>query len=333
MATYIHPAPLELRAIEQSLLPPMMDDPIFDILPIEETDDLDLAWDIEDDYIGLQQPRGLDGTPMLVKRVGSKRFLVEAGVYGEFIPLTESDILKSGRPGTFADHFDVTGQVMRYQKQLLTRRINLIKRIGWGLVTTGAYSLANAYGTIVHADQFTLQSQAVSVAWGTVATAKPLADFRAAKTKARGYSIDLGAGATAYMNQTTFNKMISNTNTNDLAGKRTSGLATVMGLADVNTVMLAEGLPRIVIYEGGYKDAAGTFQLFIPDDKVVIIGRRLDGAKIGNYRMTLNSVSGRGAYTEVLVSKDIPKVISVHDGHNGGPVLFYPSAIVGLTGV
>jgi hypothetical protein len=40
-----------------------------------------------------------------------------------------------------------------------------------------------------------------------------------------------------------------------------------------------------------------------------------------------------GAYTKIVDngSTDVPRNIVVHEGHNGGPVLFYGTAIVVMT--
>lgn len=336
MATaYLYPSSAELREIEQDLLPNLtMNDPIFSILPIEEVNDTLLLWEVENNYKGLQQGRGMNGRPPSVQMVGGSRLQARPGVYGEFILLEEEDLLRRRMYGSYADRIDIEPLVMRAQNQLLYRRISRISNIGWTLLSTGTYSVPGPNGVEIAGDTFTFQTFTASVTWATSATATPLADFRAVKLLARGHSVDFGAGARAFMNQTTFNRLIANTNANDLAGKRTAGLASVLGVSDVNTVLLAEGLPTIVIYEGGYVDSSGTFQLYIPDGKVIVVGRRMSGAALGNYRMTLNinrDPIGAGPYTQVLVQDEVPHNVEVHDGHNGGPVIYYPSAIVQMS--
>jgi hypothetical protein len=334
MSAYVYPSSAELRTIEQSLLPTLTaDDPIFEIFPIEEVEDTRLIWEIEGDYTGLQQARGVNGQPAIVQEVGTSRFSADPGVYGEFMRLDEEDLLRRRQFGTWSDRVNLDDLIARMQVRLLDRRYARIKQIGWSLATTGAFSVAGPNGVILHKDQFTLQSFNAAVAWSTVATATPLADFRAMKLKARGYSLDFGAGATAYMNQTTFNNMISNTNSADLAGRRTSGLAGVLSLADTNMVLAGEGLPRIVIYEGGYKADGGTWTQFLADGKVLIKGSRPGNRPLGNYRMTLNinnnpPQGAPGSYTAVKVNEEIPVTVEVHDGHNGGPVLYYPAGLI-----
>lgn len=335
MPTYLYPSSAELKEIEQDLLPNLtMNDPIFSILPIEEVDDTLLLWEIEDNYKGLQQGRGMNGRPSLVAMVGGKRLQVRPGVYGEYIQLDEEDLLRRRMFGTFAEGINIEPLVMKAQTQLLSRRIARLSHIGWTLLGTGAYSVAAPNGVEVAGDSFTFQTFTASIAWATSATATPLANFRAVKLLQRGHSVSFGAQAKAFMNQVTFNRMIANTNQDDLAGKRTSGLGTVLGLSDINTVLLQEDLPQIQIFEGGYVDEDGDFQLYLADGEVIVVGKRTSGAAIGNYRMTLNINNepvAAGPYTKVIVGEDVPKSVQVHDGHNGGPVIYHPTAIVRMS--
>jgi len=63
-----------------------------------------------------------------------------------------------------------------------------------------------------------------------------------------------------------------------------------------------------------------------------VVGKRPGGQMVGEYRMVRNANNPNdapGAYTHVIVPKDhLPVSIQVHDGHNGGPVIQYPSSVV-----
>jgi hypothetical protein len=96
-------------------------------------------------------------------------------------------------------------------------------------------------------------------------------------------------------------------------------------------------LPTIRIYDDGYLDDAGSFTLFVPNNKVIVIGQRPNNAEVGEYRFTRN-VNNRGfapgPYTMVedtLDANNPPRKLQVHRGHNGGPVIYYPSAVVVMT--
>jgi len=103
-----------------------------------------------------------------------------------------------------------------------------------------------------------------------------------------------------------------------------------------------DNLPNIVPYDMGYladpatPGGASTFVPFIPDATAIVIGKRTDGAPIGNYQMVRNATNpdmGPGAYMKVIDRGEIqvPRAIEVHDGHNGGPAIFFPSAIVRMS--
>jgi len=91
--------------------------------------------------------------------------------------------------------------------------------------------------------------------------------------------------------------------------------------------LLNEGLPQIVVYDEGYLDDSHTFQLFIATGKVLVTGIRTDGGQIGEYLMTRNVNNpgfAPGAYQKIVDHGDKRvRVNRSHDGHNGGPVLFY----------
>jgi hypothetical protein len=335
MATYAYPTNAELNKVAQSLLPvKTLDDPIFGILPIERKDYPVVMWEQMDDYIGLQQLRGLGGQPNRVAVTGGKRYTMDPGVYGEFISLGETELTMRRPYGEFNGSMDVTELVLEKQDQLMTRRINRIKYIGWTLISAGTFSVSLPTGGVAHTDTYTTQTYSGS-AWGTAGSGTPLADFRAVQLKQRGYSLDFGAGAVAYMNRVTANKLLANTNAADLGGKKVAfGASATSSINDFNTILEGEGLPKIVVYDGGYKNDSGTFVPFIADNKTVVIGRRLDGLPIGHYQMTRNaSAPGMqpGEYSFAYTTPEPPVTVNVHDGHNGGPTLEFPSAIVILT--
>jgi hypothetical protein len=175
---------------------------------------------------------------------------------------------------------------------------------------------------------------------GDCGDATPLADFRAVQLLSRGHSVRFDQTARAYMNRVTWNNFIKNTNAADFGGKKGMGLQSLTSLGDANTILTGEGLPNIVVFDGGFLNDAGTFVPFIADAKVVVVGQRTDGGRIGGYRMTRNANNpglAPGAYTEVIdrgeagSGKQIPRTIEVHDGHNGGPVIYFPSGIVILS--
>jgi len=336
MATnYQYPTNSELQLIDREVMLTLtMDDPIFDIMPIVDVNAFDLMWDIPGNVTGLTNLRGLNGQPGNVAALGANRFKVRPGVYGEFMTIDEEEMTTRAQLGTWNIPIDVSDLVRERQDQLIQRRIDRIRVQGWALIANGTFTVLNTHTGITHTDTFDLQDYNAST-WATVASATPLGDFRAAKLLHRGHGVSFGAGARAYMNQSTFNSMVANTNASDLFGKRTAGLATVLGLTDINNVLLQEDLPQIVIYDEGYLDDTGTFQLFLATGKVVIVGKRPGSQTIADYAMARNANNANVApgpydFVKNRTGETVPPTIEVHSGFNGGPRLYYPTAIIDM---
>lgn len=338
----VFPTATELSLIERSLLPVLtQDDEIFKMFPIVEKDSPLIEWEQKDSFRGLMSPRGINGSPESIKLLGSNRFQMKPGRYGNYIPINETDIELRRQVGTVNTPIPIDDLVIDAQEQLLNIRINRLRKILWDLVSTGTYSVPSGLaGAIMATDTFPLQTSTAATAWATVASATPLADLRALKLKLRGYSTEFGKGSKMYANSLYVNYLLNNANSNDLAGKRRDMGATFNVLEDVNRVMTASDLPEIVEYDKGYYDDSGTFQTFIPNNKVVVVGKRTNNATVGEFHMTRNANNPNaepGPYTMVVDSlgdgnsQPVPRTIQVHDGFNGGPAIFYPQSIIILT--
>lgn len=338
MSTFVYPTAAELREIERTKTPVLtLSDPIFTHMPIRESDNFVLMWEQRDNFTGLQGLRGLDGQPAKVDAKGLKRFQMLPGVYGEFMAITEEELTLRRNPGSWATPINIEPLVMERQDQLLNRRIDRIRQIGWN-VFQGKFTVSGNNG-LVHADAYPVTKYTASVTWATRNTATPLQDFRNVQLFEEGQSgVSFGTNAKAYMNRRSFNDMVANLNTNDLAGRRTSGLNSVLTFDEINRVLMGEGLPQIVIHNDGYLDDSGTWVHFIPNNRVVVVGYRTGGTT-AEYQMVRNATNPNlepGAYTRVWDSAlddggRPPRRIEVHDGHNGGPALFFPGDIVNMT--
>lgn len=333
----VYPTAQKLRTIEQDLLPLMVrDDPVFDVFPMVNDDTDLLRWEQKDNYVGLQQLRGINNRPPRISRIGTKGYLARPGVYGEYGVIDEEEITKRRPFGTIGGPpIDISEPVMEIQEQLLIRRLNRVRQIAWLLMATGTFAVSNGQGVLMHTDAYTMQTFTATVPWGTTATAHPLADLRLAKILGRGKSVVFDGASRIWVNAVTANNIMNNANAADLFGRRGMVGTTLNSLTDINAIFLANDLPQIKVYDEGYLDDTGTFQLFIPNNVAILIGRRSNNAPLGEYRMTRNANNpgaAPGPYMRVIdninTTLEVPRQITVHDGHNGGPVLFYPSAIV-----
>lgn len=339
MATYLYPQLREMRELDPTLsAPDKMNDPILDqVFPIVNSNAAFLEWSVDADDQGLQQLRGLDGSPLGVTRLGKTHYVERPGVYGEFQTIGETE-LTTRAGSTMGDvTIDVGDLTSKSFRQLNSREITRIRQIAWTLLTTGTFSVAGKESTLVHTGTYTQQTYNASD-WNTTTTSTPLADFRAVQALGPEYGTNFGAQSMAVMNRRTANLLFASTTATDIFGRRTSGGGTVMNKDEVNRVLLGEDLPQIVIMDDGYKNDSGTFTRFIGNDIVVVIGIRQTGDKIGEYRMTRNAnnpgfAPGHYEYIKdyaqgINAPKETPPRIEVHVGHNGGPVFLRPGSTV-----
>jgi hypothetical protein len=339
MPTFTYPTNRELQAIGPVKVARLTQNRVgFQILPMRNVPFGAVQWKQADNYFGLQQLRGLDGAPTHVKRVGERTYIYEPGVYGEFMHITETELTM--RAGSNMDPnavIDVTDLVAGLQDQLSVRELDRIELIIWTLIMTGTFSVLLPSGEIGFTATFTLSTHAGSD-WSTAASSTPLKDFRDARIANVGLGANFGAAATAYANSTTIARMLGNTNTADLGGRRVEGGNTVQNLGQANAILVGNDAPRIVEYDEGYYNDSNVFARFIPDDKVAIIGQRPGGQRVGEYVLTRNAnnpgyAPGRYEYVNDKTGngggiRQTPPNIEVHAGHNGGPVLYYPGSIL-----
>jgi hypothetical protein len=333
MADFLYPENSVLTEVAQEKTATMAQaDPLDEFIPIENIDSHLVEWEQEDNWVGLQQVRGINGAPPRVKATGAKRYAMQPGVYGEFEPIDELELTTRRKLGMFGTPVSINDLVGKRQDKLLSRQYDRINQIRWTLVTTGTFAVVNADNVVMHTDTFTLQTFTATVPWATYATATPLADLRAVQLLAVGKGVRFDSTSVLFLNRITLNDMLKNANAADLAGRRTNGLNTLLALnlAELNTILAGEDLPQIRVQDDGYVNDAGTFVPYIANAKATVIGRRIDGNPIGKYLMTRNANNPESAPGEYSKVKDeaIPRLIEVHQGHNGGPALMFPSAIV-----
>lgn len=333
---FTFPTSAELSLIERDKLAVLtMDDPIFDLFPIENSDAAKVMWEQKDNFTGLMSIRGLNGSPGHVAAKGMRRFEMNPGRYGSFALIEEGDLELRRQLGTLGQPISLDELVGDRQDQLLDRRINRMRWILWTLVTTGTFSVASDDGGIVHTDTYPFQTQTALVAWSSLTTATPLKDLRSLKLKARGHSVRFDRAGKMYMNLNTANYLLNNSNAADIGGKRVEMGATFNTIDDLNKLLAAADLPSVEIHDEGYLNDSGTFVPWIADDVVVVIGKRTTGEPIGKFKLTRNASNpdmAPGPYTYVTDSLDtgvkIPRNIRVDDGFNGGPTMEFPSAVV-----
>jgi hypothetical protein len=345
---FIYPTAAEIDTIESDLTARNEQGRLgLQLMPIVGRNTAKVRWKQRDNYHGLQALRGLDGAPTRVNRVGQKIYEYEPGVFGEFVDITETELTtRAGDVDILSTPIDVSDITMEADEYLIQRELDRVESSIWTLLTTGTISikLDGPDGTqIGWQDTYPIQQYTATTPWSNNGGSTPITNFQAVQQlgQAAGHSVDLGGGAMACMNNVTANRLLNNSNAADLSGKRVNFGNSINSIPNVNQFLIAQNLPKIVTYDFGYfskpKAVGGIYQKFIPDGVVVVVGARPGNVAIGNYIKTRNANVGFAAKSYRFVidrmngqnaERRVPPNMEVHRGHNGGPAIYYPSAIV-----
>lgn len=334
MAVFDFPTDSELVRVGQVKFQRLTDQRVvFRWFPVRDRDFEIVEWEQRDDFGGLQQLRGYNGMPPKVGWVGGKRFRETPGVYGEQKSIDELTLARRRQFGATKVRINIDDLVVEAQDHLLLRRLDRIELTLWLLAAFGTFSVAHPNGGIQHTGTYNVQVVDASD-WTDHTLGTPLLDLRAPKITGRGKNVSFGSQAVAVMNEITANHLFSNQNDNDLYG-RVKNLFVNGQLgseAQANRVLSTEGTPQILIYDEGYLDDTNTYVPFIPDNRVVIFAKLPAGEVHGEYMMVrnVNNVDmAPGPYTKVIDRTDrVPREVEIHDGHNGGPALYWPGGIM-----
>lgn len=319
--------------------------PTFRLFPVQERQQWRLEWEQRDNYRGFQQLRGLDGQPSYVRMLGFNRFSQEPGVFGEYMRLDEAQMTMRAAMsvglGEFEDSVarpvDISDLVTVRQDYLNARETDLLEWMGWAILLNGTFTLLGPTGA-KFAATFPIQNATLSD-WSVHNAATPLGDLLGITLLARGKSVSFGAGAELFENAISVSHILLNNNTADIGGMRAAlgGIArtgTPINIEDANKLFTSQQVATIINYDEGYmRESDGAFTVWIPNDEGVLVGRRTNGEPVGEYHMVRNINNANatpGRYTKVIdtVDREVPRTISIHQGHNGGHVVYYPSAII-----
>lgn len=333
------PTNFEIIQLQMELFPRYLQGRVgLEILPFRESDFSEIILNQPDIFKGLQQFRGLNKpTPAVPERYNpyGTYCKIEPGYWGEHDTLNEEILTKWAQPGSCGAPLDVTGHITLLQQRLLERRANRAEYNVWQVLVYGRYTALNASGQVIFEAQFNNQSISAAIPWTNFPGSFPLRDFRQIQLLGRGTSARFDSCARAYMNRETANLLLSNTNPNDVGRVGLSACCTFMSPDQINQQFLAQGLPQIVIYDQGFVDDNGSFNTYIPYGYVVVVGCRPGDVPVGHYWLTRNAVncpvgSGFWQFMSDTCDREIPRKITIADGHNGGPALEYPRAVVVL---
>lgn len=334
---YAYPTNFEMEEINRDLMPRLREGRVFlDLFPEEYEDTSHVIWEQRDNIVGLMQGRGYNNPPSAVAALGSKIYDMLPSVLGDFVPLDEQMLTERRQVGNASEAVPIYDLVGDATTQLIVRQYDLIEFVLSQILVTGQYQIFRRK-TLIGTDTLPIPTYAGTTAWSNYTTATPLFDLKNAVLFRRGHSVDF-SGGWAIMNATQANYLTLNQNSADLFGRRTTGLATVNTIKALNEQILdaGDGLPQVLVYDKGFLDDSGRYNLFIPTGTVLLVGRRETGEAPGRtcYTRTMsNEPAGKpGPYAFVTDTQEKtgrpPRGIEVHRGFNFGPKVIYPSCFV-----
>ena len=334
MPTFVYPTNRELEEIVQDLIPRLEEGrKLLALMPYTFRDTAQVEWEQEDNYYGLMAVRGINGQPGNVAKVGAKKYVMKPGYYGEFHQVDEDEMTEARELGTLGDTINLDQLIVRRMKHLMVRRFNRMEDTISKFLRLGIFQNYSDSGAAVHTDRFTVTSRTPGTLWSTAATSTPLADLRSWKASGEfGTSSRFGKDSTLLGTTQTINYLLNNTNAGDLGGKRLGGGNSINSVGDLNTVLAGNDLPQLDEYN---ETADGTNPL-IPHGKLIWVGTRPNGQRLGEFVGTRNinggDSSNDGIYSKVVDNGDraVPRQIQVHHGFNGGPAIYFPSAVQSL---
>jgi hypothetical protein len=317
------------------------------ILPFREVPTQKVQWDELDNERGMTAPHNMDADPKVGQRPGSNVKEYKPMYFKETDVIKESELLMARAYATLGGVVDLGEIVARILKARMDKNRLRAEDLRWQALT-GQISI-NENGVKIE-ETFDVQVYNALVPWANSANSAPLKDLDALALMFRGTGATM-QGAKLYLNRKQLNRLLENTNANDIAGFRAENFRNLnFSLADLNKICVARGLPEIVEYDGGMYRDDGSYRIFVPDDTGVVEGMRPMGEKAGDFCLTptlhrtKNGMPAPGMFSFIEVNgqsnggqvgisaEDLgrgknPK-IEITGGLAGGPRLMFKRSII-----
>jgi hypothetical protein len=317
------------------------------ILPETNSMHQKVRWDERDHDRGMTNAHVMGTDPKVDRRMGSVTREYEPIPFKETDLFKEDEILRSRELGTLNQTLDLSREIARTAKNRLDKTRIRMEWLRWQTLL-GSISI-NENGVKVN-ETFPVQPHDAAVAFSTVATAAPLKEFNAVKLKFRKTGAS-AQGGKAYLNQTTANSILENQNANDLKGFQNANFTQLpYSIEEANKILSVRGLPELVVYDEGYIDENDDLQLFIPDGKIIVVGKRPAGQTVGDWVSTpslhrnvdgqpapgyFSIVEVNGQSSEIVGAVSMSQLgqgknpkVEITGGIYGGTRLIYPKSVV-----
>ncbi|MDW8293260.1 MAG: hypothetical protein RML84_09245 [Anaerolineae bacterium] len=299
-------------------------------------------------FRGIVQWRGMGGTarptraPFLFE---NDVCFVRPGYWAEYQEVDEVFLRSFAQPGTHSAPIDL----VEYERQLMfdiSMKLHQLKELLiWQALTNGYVEERDENGTIVWSQRYRIIRARFAISACDVQNSTPLADLACIVNSVIGVS---GArfdtdGAVMYANSRTWECLLRNQNPRDLGRMGQTACCDVPSLERLAQFFVARGLPVPRKYNGIWNDNQGRPQFYIPTGKIVIIGRRVDGQRLGAFYMPPTLIQAGsdtlGNHGTFVVRQDNAssdsrmewrgkRVIRYTYGLEGIPVLEYPTSVI-----
>lgn len=301
------------------------------LFPLTKKDEVVLKYERRQLNTGVQAARGLGGPTQPVKKPGLDALSVAPGYYGDHYDITEEELVNLRDAGKWDDFENYDAQAARGTQHLTGRFLDRCELSSAQIITTGGFTAVNAQGVVYHQDVFDVPQYTPGTLFSDLNNSQPLNYIRdLIPALELGRSVSFRKGF-LLMSRPTVNLIIKNQNPADLNGRRLQYGQTVNSVDDLNDLLLSNDLPRVKVYDAGYyldpPGRAPTFNRFLTNGKIVLVGVRDDGELLGEYRLTRAAQNERSAPGEWYQVEDRrqkdPCKVTLRAGHNGGPVPYY----------
>jgi hypothetical protein len=322
-----------IRRLAQRKLPRLMENRLgLELLPITKVNANVITYERLGVFRGLMASRHVSGPAGRTRLPGGESWSAPPGYYATTTVIGEQDMINRRELGSWTDWDGDAKQTGLASDQITQQMLDRMEKNVFDLLFTGGYVVRDQAGTETQRTIYPVQEFTPVTAFSNRASSTPLAYLRdtIATLEAQGNSVDY-RGGTLLCNRATANELVNNQNPADIGGKRLANGATPNALQDVNSLLMANDLPTIQIYNEGYHPEVGGHELFLPNGKIALIGKRTDGEPIGESCVTRAGQNPNAAPDWFLFVRDfrqeVPCRVEVTGGFNGGPKLFYPEAL------
>lgn len=298
-------------------------------------------------FVGRVNWRGINNVATPTRAPFSYEYnacLITPGYWAEFQEINERMMRLVAQPGTCNARLNL----VEYERQLLfgiaIKLHQLKESLIWQVLVNGYVEERNTDGITVWSQRYKITRARFNVSACDQVNSTPLADLACIVNSTIGSSgAVFDPEAVMYANSRTWECLLRNRNPNDIGRMGQTACCDPIGMARLAQFFLARGLPQPRVYNGFWLDENKRPNFYIPTGKIVMIGRRPDGERIGSFFQPPTLITcgtakldAHGTYVirqdnmcpDGMLTWQGTRLIRWLYGLEGVPVLKYPRAVI-----